>query len=133
MEKETATAAIMGKKVMFVEDDVFISDIYQMRMRSDGLEVVAAMNGEEALRYLETGVNPDLILLDIVMPVMDGMEVLRVIKADDRWKAIPVILLSNLSDKSQIEECLRLGAVDYLVKSHFTPSEVMKKISALLN
>ncbi|MDD5084248.1 MAG: response regulator [Candidatus Moranbacteria bacterium] len=120
------------KKVMLVEDDVFVSDIYQVKMHGEGLEVIVAMNGMEAIKHLEEGSIPDLILLDIVMPYMDGMEVLRRIKANEVWKNIPVMLLTNLSEKSQIEECMNLGANDYLIKSHFTPSEVMKKVYSLL-
>ena len=120
------------KKVMLVEDDVFVSDIYQVKMHNEGIEVIVAMNGMEAVEHLEKGIMPDLILLDIVMPYMDGMAVLKRIKADDRWKNIPVILLTNLSDRSQVDECLSLGANDYLIKSHFTPSEVMKKVYSLL-
>jgi CheY-like chemotaxis protein len=120
------------KKVLIVEDDPFISDIYQVKVHYEGLEALAAMNGAEALSLLESGTIPDLILLDIIMPVMDGMEFLRHIKTVEKFKDIPVILLTNLSDKSQIEECLQLGARDYIVKSHFTPSEVMTKIYAVL-
>jgi two-component system alkaline phosphatase synthesis response regulator PhoP len=120
------------KKILLVEDDVFVSDIYQVKMHNEGIDVTVAMNGVEAIESLETGLIPDLILLDIVMPYMDGMEVLRRIKAKEEWKNIPVVLLTNLSDRSQVEDCLALGANDYLIKSHFTPSEVMAKIYALL-
>ncbi len=120
------------KKVMLVEDDVFVSDIYQVKMHNEGIEVIVAMNGMEAVEHLEKGIMPDLILLDIVMPYMDGMAVLKRIKAEEAWKNIPVILLTNLSDRSQVDECLSLGANDYLIKSHFTPSEVMKKVYSLL-
>ncbi len=116
------------KKVLLVEDDVFVSDIYQVKMHGEGIEVIVAMNGMEAIKSLEEGVMPDLILLDIVMPYMDGIEVLKRLKASDAWKNIPVILLTNLSDKIQVDECLGLGADDYLIKSHFTPSEVMAKV-----
>jgi CheY-like chemotaxis protein len=121
------------KKVLLIEDDIFISDIYQMKMRTEGLEVIAAMNGAEAIKSLEEGLIPDLILLDIIMPYMNGMEVLKRLKTEEAWKNIPVMLLTNLSDKSQVDDCMNLGANDYLVKSHFTPSEVMKKVYALLN
>lgn len=115
------------KSIMIVEDDIFVSDIYQVKIHAEGLEAIVAMNGMEAIKHLEDGAKPDLILLDIVMPYMDGMEVLRRLKANDEWKEIPVILLTNLSDKSQVDECLGMGAKDYIIKSHFTPSEVMAK------
>lgn len=120
------------KNILLVEDDVFVSDIYQTKLTHDGFAVVAARNGLEAIKILETEV-PDLILLDIIMPYVDGMEVLKKIKGDDRLKKIPVILLTNLSEKEKIDKALEIGADDYLIKSHFTPSEVMEKINALLN
>lgn len=126
-------AAGVAKKILLVEDDVFVSDIYQVKLSGEGIDVTAAMNGAEAIKALEGGLVPDLILLDIVMPYMDGMEVLRALKSNDAWKSLPVILLTNLSDKAQVDECLSLGANDYLVKSNFTPSEVMKKVYAVLS
>jgi len=118
--------------VLLVEDDVFVSDIYQTKLSHDGFSVLVARNGLEAIKKLETEV-PDLILLDIIMPYVDGIEVLKKIKSDDRLDKIPVILLTNLSEKEKIDEALEIGANDYLIKSHFTPSEVMEKINALLN
>ena len=119
------------KTILLVEDDVFVSDIYQTKLGQEGFEVVVAENGMEAMKKLETVV-PDLILLDIIMPYMDGMEVLQKIKGKEEWKNIPVILLSNLSDKEKVDEGIGMGASDYLIKSHFTPSEVVAKVKSLL-
>ena len=116
------------KTILLVEDDSFVADIYQTKIVKEGFEVVLAENGLEAIKKLES-VIPDLILLDIVMPYMDGIEVLKKIKADNKWKTIPIILLTNLSEKEKIEEALGLGANDYLIKSHFTPSEVISKVN----
>jgi len=115
------------RKIMIVEDDVFVMDIYQTKLAQEGFEIIPAMNGVEAMKKLQVSV-PDLMLLDIVMPYMDGLEVLKKVKADDRLKNIPVVLLTNLSQKDDIDKGLGLGANDYLIKSHFTPSEVLKKI-----
>jgi CheY-like chemotaxis protein len=121
-----------GKKtILLVEDDSFVADIYQTKIAKEGFEVVSADNGLEAIKKLKS-IIPDLILLDIVMPYMDGIEVLRKIKAEERWKNIPVILLTNLSEKEKIEEALKMGANDYLIKSHFTPSEVIGKVNTVL-
>jgi CheY-like chemotaxis protein len=120
------------KKVLLVEDDIFVSDIYQMKLHTEGVEALVAMNGQEAIQHLESGAVPDLILLDIIMPVLDGLDVLRKIKANDAWKNIPVVMLTNLSDKRQVDECMTLGANDYIVKSHYTPSEVMEKVYSFL-
>lgn len=120
------------KTILLVEDDVFVSDIYQTKLGQVGFDVVSAENGMEAIKRLEEK-TPDLILLDIVMPYMDGMEVLKKLKENEKWKNIPVILLTNLSEKEKVEEGVRMGASDYLIKSHFTPSDVVTKIKALLN
>lgn len=118
---------------MVVEDDAFVMDIYQTKLSQEGFEVVPAINGLEAVKKLKEGdVVPSIILLDILMPYMNGLEVLKDIKSDERLKRIPIILLTNLSQKEEIDEGLGLGADDYLIKSHFTPSEVLSKINMLL-
>ena len=115
---------------MIVEDDVFVMDIYQTKLKKEGFNVIAAANGLEAMKELEEKKNiPDLILLDIVMPYMNGMEVLEKISKNYSLKDIPVILLTNLSQKEDVDKGMELGAKDYLIKSHFTPSEVMEKIN----
>lgn len=121
-----------GKKILLVEDDVFVSDVYQTKLKQEGFDVVSAENGAEAMKKLEAAV-PDIILLDIIMPYMDGKEVLARLKKSEKWKNIPVIILTNLSQRDDVEEILQKGADDYLIKSHFTPSEVVEKIKAVLN
>jgi len=120
-----------GKKILLVEDDVFVSDVYQTKLKQEGFDVISAENGTEAMKKLETAV-PDVILLDIIMPYMDGKEVLTRLKESEKWKNIPVIILTNLSQRDDVEEVLQKGADDYLIKSHFTPSEVVEKIKAVL-
>ena len=121
------------KKILIVEDDSFVLDIYQTKLTQEGFEVATASNGLEAVKkMIEEKLRPDLILLDIIMPYMDGLEVLRKIKKDEELKTIPVILLTNLSQKEEINEGMSLGASDYLIKSHFTPSEVLEKINIYL-
>jgi len=115
------------KKIMIVEDDSFVMDIYHTKLEQENFEVIEAANGVEAMKKLQDS-QPDLILLDIIMPYMDGLEVLKKIKEDERLKNIPVILLTNLSQKEEVTKGLELGANDYLIKSHFTPSEVLEKI-----
>ncbi len=120
------------KTIMIVEDDSFVMDIYETKITKDGMNVISASNGAEAIKKLEAGATPDLILLDILMPYMNGLELLKKIKEDEKLKNIPIVLLTNLSQKEEIEEGLGLGAKDYLIKSHFTPSEVMEKINKYL-
>lgn len=118
-------------KIMLVEDDIFIRDIYETKLKQENFEVVMAENGRVALEKLENFL-PDLILLDIVMPYMDGMDFLREFKKNEKWKDIPIIMLSNLSDKERVVDSRKLGVSEYLIKSHFTPSEVVEKINSLL-
>jgi len=120
-----------SKKIMIVEDDSFVLDIYQTKLSQEGYTVIEARNGVEAMKKLEKE-KPDLLLLDIVMPYMDGIEVLKKIRERADLKNMPVILLTNLSQKEEINVGLGLGASDYLIKSHFTPSEVMEKIKICL-
>jgi len=120
------------KKLLLVEDDPFIRDIYNIKFSQDGFEVSIAENGVEALKKMEQFI-PDIILLDIIMPYMDGMETLKNIRSKDEWKKIPVIMLTNISEKEKITESEDYGINDYLIKSYFTPSEVVQKVKTLLN
>lgn len=120
------------KKVLLIEDDPFIRDIYGVKLSQEGFEVSTADNGIEALKKMEQFV-PDIILLDIVMPYMDGMETLKNIRNKENWKKIPIIMLTNISEKEKITESEGYGINDYLIKSHFTPSEVVQKVKILLN
>lgn len=117
--------------IMIVEDDSFVMDIYKTKLSQEGFTVVEAENGAEALKKLKN-VKPDLMLLDIIMPYMDGLEVLKRVKKNEDTKNIPVILLTNLSQKEEVDKGIELGAKDYLIKSHFTPSEVLEKIKICL-
>lgn len=122
------------KKVMIIEDDYFVLDIYHTKLVQEGFDVLDAKDGQDGIDKLRTEERlPDLILLDIVMPHLGGLDVLAIIKKDERLKEIPVILLTNLSQKAEIDKGLELGASDYLIKSHFTPSEVLEKINSFLD
>lgn len=108
----------MPKVVLLVDDDPLIIRMYQRKLTSDGFTVLIATNGEEALAQI-LKVKPDLILLDVMMPKMNGVETLKALKSQDAMKAIPVIILTNLGDNPQeIENAKKLGALDYLVKSN---------------
>jgi DNA-binding response OmpR family regulator len=121
------------KRIMIIEDDFFVMDIYNLKLIQSGFGVICASDGKEGIQKLQAEKNiPDLILLDIIMPYLNGIEVLKQIKTDDRLKNIPVLLLTNLSQKKEVSEGMQLGAVDYLIKSHFTPSEVLEKIRVIL-
>lgn len=120
------------KRILLVEDDEFLAELYATKLKLEGFEVVLAPDGEKGVKLAKSKA-PDLILLDIILPKMDGFEVLKEIKADPATKPIPVILLTNLSQKDEVKKGLSLGAVDYLIKAHFMPSEVVQKITQVLH
>ncbi len=120
------------KKVFIVEDDTFLSDMYQTKFVSAGYDVHIALDGDQCISKLKEGLRPDVILLDVVMPHRDGIEVLSVIKNNETMKDIPVILLTNLGQENDIKRGLEMGAVEYLVKAHYTPSEVEKKVEEIM-
>lgn len=117
--------------ILLVEDDPFIRDIYQVKFSQEGFEVLIVDNGIEALKKLEQ-IIPSVVLLDIIMPYMDGIETLKSIRSNENWKKIPVIMLTNISEKEKISESEKYGIDGYLIKSHFTPSEVVGKVKTLL-
>ncbi len=114
-------------KVLLIEDDTFLSGLYATKFSMEGFECFSATDGEAGLKLAKEKL-PDAILLDIILPVKDGFEVLAELKKDSATKAIPVILLTNLSQKEDAEKGLKQGAVDYLIKAHFMPSEVVDKV-----
>lgn len=120
-----------NRKILLVEDDLFVSEIYHKKLVSEGFDVIMAENGIEAMKKIKKEV-PDLILLDLMMPYMSGKDVMRELKKNDQWKEIPVIFLTNISEKDDIEPEVLRQADKYLIKSHFTPGEVAQKIKSLL-
>ncbi|PIV83591.1 MAG: response regulator [Candidatus Moranbacteria bacterium CG17_big_fil_post_rev_8_21_14_2_50_44_12] len=119
------------KKVLIVEDDNFVAEVYSTKLLEMGHEVQIAQNGEEGLALIEKS-KPDLVLLDILMPVMGGIELLEELKKKVEWKNIPIILLTNVGEKESIQKARNFGVQDYLIKSHFTPAEVIEKIESIL-
>lgn len=118
-------------KIVLAEDDSFLSSMYVTKLQLTGYQVFHAEDGDKAVELIKQE-KPNIILLDIVMPKKSGFDVLEEIKADPETKDIPVILLTNLSQKDDVDRGLNLGANDYLIKAHFTPSEVVSKIEKLL-
>ena len=117
------------KKILIVEDDPFISDIYVVELESNGFDVEVATNGEEALEMIENQ-KFDMMLLDIIMPHKDGFAVLNEVRSNARHK-MAIIILSNLAGKEHIKKALNLGADDYIIKTQFTPKEVLEKIKEI--
>ncbi len=119
------------KTILLVEDDRFLSEMYATKLSDGGFEVETAGDGQEALKIAKAK-NPDLILLDIVLPKMDGFEFLQLLKNDATLKNIAVVILTNLGQKEEVEKGLKLGASDYIIKAHFTPTEVVAKVKKIL-
>ncbi len=119
-------------KILLVDDDSFISDMYTDKLKEEKFEVELAIDGEEGLRKISE-LKPDLILLDIPLPKMDAFEVLKKIKKDPALSQIKVIILTNVNQKDEAEKGSTLGADDYVIKANFTPAEVMIKIKQVLN
>lgn len=115
------------KKIIIAEDDKFISEMYITKLSSEGFEVECAQDGQEAIEKIRE-IQPDIVLLDIFMPKLNGIEVLKKIRADKKIKDIPVIVLTNANEKDHISKAKEMGANDYLIKSSFTPDEVVSKI-----
>ncbi len=113
--------------ILLVEDDTFLAGMYVTKLTMEHFQVELAGDGELGLAKAEE-LQPDLILLDILLPKMNGFDVLKQIKAQPQLKNIPVILLTNLGQKGDVAQGLDLGAADYLIKAHFMPSEVVDKI-----
>lgn len=122
----------MAKRILLVEDDQFQRQAEEALLRLRGFEVAIAVDGEDALRQLEKPERPDLIVLDLIMPKVTGFEVLKRVKANPETSAIPVIVLSNLSQESDRRQVLESGAVEYLVKANLTLQEVVERIQAVL-
>lgn len=120
------------KTILLVEDDRFILEMYAEKMQKAGFKVEVAEDGTAAFNKAKE-VIPDVILLDIIIPKMDGFEVLKAIKSEINLKNIPVVLLTNLGQKQSIEKGLKAGASDYIIKAHFTPSEVLNKIEQIIS
>ncbi len=121
-------------KILIAEDDKFIGDVYETKLSGEGYNVVLAVNGSEALEKIKKE-SPKLILLDIFMPELDGIGLLKKLKEDEElsdYKDIPVIILTNASERDYVSQAIDLGAVDYMVKSNFTPDEVIGKVQKYL-
>lgn len=118
-------------KILLVEDDIFLMNMYSTKFEIDGYEVFAADNGLDGLELAKEK-QPHIILLDIMMPEMNGFEVLEKLKADPTTVKIPVIILTNINQQDDIQKGLSLGAVDYFIKAHFIPSEIVGKVEKIL-
>jgi len=120
-----------SKRIIVIEDDVILLKALNVDLLSNGFEVVSATNGNNGLELIKKEY-PDLILLDLVMPEMDGFGVLEALKKDKKLSHIPVIVLSNLSQRADIEKALNLGAIDFFEKATTNLEKLTDKINEIL-
>jgi DNA-binding response OmpR family regulator len=119
------------RRILLAEDDRFLRKAAETALKRRGFAVLAAVDGEEALRMARTEA-PDLILLDLIMPKLQGFEVLRALKADAATAATPVIILSNLGQDSDVKQAMEAGAVGYFVKANLSLQDLVKKVGETL-
>ena len=130
LEKEEESGGAK-KYILVAEDDKFYANIYKTKLAKEGYEVVVVGDGAQAIK-LARQKKPDLILLDLVMPVKDGFETLKELKADANLKSVKVVVLSNLGQEEDIKKAKELGAQDYLVKTNVSIGQMMSKIKSFI-
>ncbi len=119
------------KKILWVEDDAFLSSIIEKKVSLEKFSLDIARDGSSALQMLET-VKPDIIILDIMLPGMDGFEILKKIRENVENQKIPVLFLSNLGAPGDIEKGMALGATKYMVKAMFTLDQIIEEVEKML-
>ena len=122
-----------GYKILIIDDDAFLLDMYALKFNQKGFDVSTASGTLQALDKLKEGLTPEIIVVDLVMPTMDGFEFLEKMKADGLGKDALVIILSNLGQQEDIDRGLALGASGYIIKASATPSEVVEKVEEVLS
>jgi DNA-binding response OmpR family regulator len=119
------------RRILLAEDDRFLRKAAETALKRQGFSVLAAVDGDEALRMARTEA-PDLILLDLIMPKLQGFEVLRALKADTATAAIPIIILSNLGQDSDVKQAMEAGAAGYFVKANLSLQDLVKRVGETL-
>lgn len=122
----------MLKKILLIEDEEIMINLLQNKLIKEGYEVSIARDGEEGLKTMRE-VNPELVLLDIIMPRMGGFEVMEEMQKDKELKKIPIIVISNSGQPVELDRAQRLGARDWLIKTEFDPQEVVNKVKKQFN
>lgn len=121
----------MEKTILVVEDDKFLRELMSQKLTKEGFQIIQAIDGEEGLKKIKEE-KPALVLLDLILPGIDGFEVLSKVKEDPEMSKTPIIILSNLGQREDVEKGIKLGATDYLIKAHFTPGEIIEKIKNII-
>src|SRR3989344_1587011 len=118
----------MSKKLLLIEDEEFISYIYKRQLEIAGFAVDTARDGITGLSAIQKN-DYDLVLLDIMLPGMNGIDILKAVKNDEKTKQIPVIMVTNLAQDEFIQQALKLGAAAYWIKANFSPSEIVLELN----
>jgi DNA-binding response OmpR family regulator len=121
------------KKVFVVEDDPFLVKAYQMKLSQEGMEVWTATDGKEALKFVAEHEPPNIVLLDLMLPGASGFDILQVIRANETWKKVPVIVLSNLGQSQDVQKAQELGVQDYIVKANTRITEIVDHVRKTMN
>lgn len=121
----------MKKNILIIEDDEFFRELISKKLISSGFGTLEAIDGRKGMEKAKES-KPNLILLDLLLPDTDGFDVLSILKKDSETSSIPIIVLSNLNSKEDIEKGLKLGASDFLIKSQFDSDEIITKIKSTL-
>jgi DNA-binding response OmpR family regulator len=130
--QEQKNSGIIGAKILLVEDDPMVVRMYQRKFANEGYNLALAFNGEEGLTAIKKE-RPDLILLDVMMPKMSGLEMLKIVKADAQYKNLPIVMLTNLGDRAEdVEKCKEFGAEDYWVKANMKLDDIILKVKEIL-
>lgn len=119
------------KKILIAEDDHFLATAYKIKLTKAGYDVLLTADGQEAISAVDS-YHPDLIILDLIMPIKDGFAVLEELKNNPLWQSIPVIVASNLGQKEDMEKATNLGAAEFVVKSDLSLEELLGKIRKIL-
>ncbi len=122
----------MAKKILIIEDDLFLQGLEATKLKKDGYDIVTAVNSKEAFKIIDGGEKIDMILLDLLLPEVDGFMILEKIRDNKALLTVPVIVFSNLSEEKDIARAQKLGISEFMVKSNFTLDELTKKIKDLI-
>ncbi len=120
------------KKILFIEDEPALQKALSVSLKAQGFEVLSAFDGESGLKMVKD-VKPDLVLLDLILPKMDGFAVLEELKKIPETKNMPVIVLTNLDETEDVQKVLDLGATNYLIKASYNTEEIANKIKEIVN
>ena len=121
----------MAKKVLIIDDDPYLSEAYRVKFEVAGFSIEQAFDGKSGFEKAKSS-HPDVILLDIIMPLNSGLETLEKLKIDAETKEIPVLTLTNFGSEENVKKSFELGAVDFLMKYRFTPEEVVEKVKKVI-